>query len=487
MINKKDQLINFLILFLGGTALVFVGWKWNIIIAPWIASVLLVRYFRQTKRWVTTLVAIPFLSAATFVTLYGGWDMPLVAGIGFSFLKIIPLIIALYLDRILYPRYMGISSTLIFPVSNVVLDYIFSFLFTGLGAVFSWAPTQFSFPDLSQIASLTGIWGIVFIITWTASVANTVWEYKTDVNKWGKQVITAGIVVLCVLGYGGIRTAVINRDIETVRIGSVTVEHIRNYWDLIIDRNTPEADASRFKPELGMMEDRLFEKSVQAVKGGAKIVFWSEANAVIYEDQEETFLSRAKDFAAAHQVYFMPAYMVARYGEIFNDNKLVMIDPQGNIGFEYLKTMSWYPTESDGIIHSLGTPYGNLSGVICFDLDFPDFVRQAGSINVDILLVPGYDTGLISPYHTEAGMFRAIENGFSIVRQVNEGTSMAVDSTGCVLSLQDYFRTEDKVMYSDVPVKGNPTLYRYLGDWFPILAVPFLLFFILFPIFRKSK
>ena len=53
-----------------------------------------------------------------------------------------------------------------------------------------------------------------------------------------------------------------------------------------------------------------------------------------------------------------------------------------------------------------------------------------------------------------------------MVRQVNEGTSMASDSRGNVLARQDYFMTGDRLMFADVPIRGAHTLYGYLGDWF---------------------
>jgi apolipoprotein N-acyltransferase len=84
----------------------------------------------------------------------------------------------------------------------------------------------------------------------------------------------------------------------------------------------------------------------------------------------------------------------------------------------------------------------------------------------DILVVPGYDSERIRPFHTEPALIRGVEGGYSVVRQVNEGTSMASDFRGTVLARQDYFITLDRLMLADVPIRGTRTLYRYLGDWF---------------------
>ena len=111
------------------------------------------------------------------------------------------------------------------------------------------------------------------------------------------------------------------------------------------------------------------------------------------------------------------------------------------------------------------TPYGRLSAAICFDMDFPTFANQVGNQSVDIMLVPSFDTQAIAPFHTEVALFRAVENGFSLVRQVNKGASMAVDAHGNVLAYQDFFGADDATMIADVPVRGVTTVYGILGDW----------------------
>ncbi len=60
------------------------------------------------------------------------------------------------------------------------------------------------------------------------------------------------------------------------------------------------------------------------------------------------------------------------------------------------------------------TPHGALSRVICQDTDFPIVVRQAGQMDVDILLSPAAEWLAIVPQHAEMSAFRAVENGLSV-------------------------------------------------------------------------
>ncbi|MCD4801615.1 MAG: hypothetical protein K8R16_01610, partial [Anaerolineales bacterium] len=114
-----------------------------------------------------------------------------------------------------------------------------------------------------------------------------------------------------------------------------------------------------------------------------------------------------------------------------------------------------------------------ISMAICFDMDFPHFIRQVARHDVDIMLVPAFDWEPIKAFHSQVGLFRGIENGFSVIRQVNLGTSMAIDYLGRVIAYQDFFTTSNRIMVVDVPVEGVETIYGRLGNWFAYFIILF--------------
>lgn len=63
-------------------------------------------------------------------------------------------------------------------------------------------------------------------------------------------------------------------------------------------------------------------------------------------------------------------------------------------------------------------PFGKLAGGICFDFDFPDFIRQAGWKNASILLQPSWTWGPMGQRHFVVNALRAVENGATLFRQV---------------------------------------------------------------------
>ena len=108
------------------------------------------------------------------------------------------------------------------------------------------------------------------------------------------------------------------------------------------------------------------------------------------------------------------------YPDVKADNKVVWITPDGEVKWRYLKARPVPGAEpivdGDDIIPVDQTGFGAMASVICFDMDHPAYIRQAGRSGTDVMLVPSNDYPAIVPFHTYMALFRGIENGFSIVR-----------------------------------------------------------------------
>jgi apolipoprotein N-acyltransferase len=116
----------------------------------------------------------------------------------------------------------GFKSTLILPVTWVVLEYLYS---SFINPYYSWgsiAYTQFDNLQLLQIVSITGIYGITFIIGWFASVLNWIWENDFDSKAIQKSGSIFLLTFILVLLYGGVQLNLFQTNQETVRIASIT-------------------------------------------------------------------------------------------------------------------------------------------------------------------------------------------------------------------------------------------------------------------------
>ena len=397
----------------------------------------------------------------------GGWDLDAWMVPVFSFLRPAAFLAGLFADRALHRRLSRWAATLVYPSVSVAVEYAVGF--TPFGTIMAGSATQFGLPAVAQLASLTGVWGIAFLLGWTAAVANLAWEERATLSRARRVVAAWACCFAAVIAFGSARAWLARPAAPTVRVAGVTVEHPRDYWDWI-DASTPRSTVDAHAAELASLQDRLFDRSAAAAAAGAKVIFWSEGNAVITPEGRQAFLDRAGAFARDHGVYLAAAVLELEYDSTLSDNKVVMFAPDGSVAFTYVKTMSWYPTGSDGVLRTVDTPYGRIGAAVCFDMDFPSFVRRFARMGTDIVVVPSFDSERIRPYHTEVGLFRAVESGFSMVRQVSSGASMAVDWAGRVLARQDHFATADRLMIADVPTRGVRTLYGLVGDAFAWLA-----------------
>ncbi len=219
--------------------------------------------------------------------------------------------------------------------------------------------------------------------------------------------------------------------------------------------------------------DDLLQRSEREARAGAKVVFWAETSGFVFQEDEPALIARGRDLARSERIYLGMAYAAWRRGAPRPlENKLVLIDPHGEVAWRFLKAIPVPGPEaaisapSDGRLKVATTPYGQLSGVICFDMDFPGLLAQAGELGVDMLIDPSGDWREIDPFHTEMARYRAIEQGFNMIRQVNRGLSVAVDDQGRILAAMDHFATQDRDLVAQVPTRGVRTLYSRVGDAF---------------------
>jgi hypothetical protein len=112
-------------------------------------------------------------------------------------------------------------------------------------------------------------------------------------------------------------------------------------------------------------------------------------------------------------------------------------------------------------------------------MDFPRLIAQAGRQHTDLLISPASDWAAIDPTHTQMARFRAIEQGFNLLRQANGGLSAAYDYEGRTLARMDDPPSKDLTLVAEIPTRGVSTFYARWGDWFAGLcsAILVLIFF----------
>ena len=468
--NSKIRLDrwSYLWLVIGVLLLLLVGPRWAIPLAPWLVPVFLIRFMRsQRVLWGFILLAISFIGTS-IIQAQGIMLVP--PPVGIFIVAIVALLQTLpYLaDRLLAPRLPGFSATLVFPLAVTALSFV-DMTNNPMGNWGAVGYTQYGDLALLQLVSITGMLGLTFLMSWFGPVVNWAWDRSLARRKiWGGVALYVGILVL-VLSFGMVRLAFFPLESGTVRVASMTVSDIAELGALIA------TDREAFRKGAKELHDHYFQDTMREAQAGAKIVLWSEGAGMGDEADEAELIARGQEVARQEEIYLaIPLYTVYQDLQRPSENKLLIVDPAGEIVLEHYKYGGNAIEGSllgDGVLRTVETPYGTLSGVICWDADFPVIVRQAGRNGTDILLVPGRDWPEIDPLHTHMAVFRAVENGVSLVRQANQGLSLAADPYGRVLAVQDYFAASERVMVAQVPTHGVSTIYPVIGDLLGWLAV----------------
>ena len=339
---------------LGAAMLPFAGLQTLVPIVAWVAPILLLRFTRTQHPAISLPVLVVVMSLGSLVALRGGF-FPIAGGLDYA-LFVAGLGIggaAPYaVDRLLAPRLGSLSRTLVFPVAVTATEFLATFG-NPFGTAGSVAYSQYANLPLVQLVSLTGIWGLTFLVSWLASVVNQIWESGFSPRTAAAGPMLFLVAVCAVLVFGGIRLAFPGPTSATVRVAALAPD--RELSDLAYAapsggaRTTAERAAVR-NSHLTPVLDDLFARSGREARAGAKIISWSEAAALVLEEDQPAVLARAAELARQEQVYLQIS-MIVLLAEpdpergIVNENHAVLLDPTGAVVWDYLKSK---PTPGDG-------------------------------------------------------------------------------------------------------------------------------------------
>lgn len=470
---KSQKNRSYIWLVTGSILMYFSNWNWAVPTATWLYSVFLLRYTRTQKAGRGLLVlclASMFIGVVSMLKLLAIDAIPLsfrfVSGLAVGVVFMLPFIA----DRLFAYKIPGGAATLIFPFAWTACEYIKSL---GGGSWGALAYTQYGNLPLMQMVSLTGIWGISFLITWFASIVNFAWEQQFKWQKVRQIAIFYSIIITLVFGYGFGRMATSHGSTDQVCIASIT--NPRNFISRFYKPDW--TDRKLAYNSMNNDLDFFLNASKQSARVGAQVVLWQEYAMLVMEEHEQEFIKQAKDLAREENIYLAIAVGLfpLNYPDEPWQNKLIWINPNGQIINEYLKSKPAPPLEpiipGNGKIPVFDTTYGKIASVICADLDYPSLIHQGGVSDADFLLIPAQDWSAVDPLHTNMSVFRAIENGVSMVKGTGGGLSIAVDPYGRIIDASDYFNSDQKPMITRLPTQGVGTLYALIGDAFAWLCI----------------
>ena len=343
MIMKCRQHWPYTWLVIGSILMYFSNWNWAIPAASWLYSVFLLRYTRTRKALSGLLV---LCSISMVVGVASMWKLLEIDAIPLSFRFVSGVVVGVVfalpfiVDRLLIVRIPGMVATLIFPCAWTACEYLKSL---GGGSWGSLAYTQYGNLAFMQLASITGIWGLSFLVTWFASIVNYSWGQGFNWRRSRKIAIAYCIILICVYTYGFIRLASNQVPTDTVCIASIT-----NPREFVSRFYHPDwTDRKSAYENMNKDFEFFLDVSARSVQTGAQVVLWQEYSIAVMEEHEQKFIDRATGFAHDNNIYLAMAIAVfpLSYPDQPWKNKLIWIGPDGTIIAQYVKSKPAQPLE----------------------------------------------------------------------------------------------------------------------------------------------
>jgi len=309
-------------------------------LAAWLAPVFMLRFVRTQSPKVGLPVAYVVLVGAFAFQFRGMVPIP---GIAYDIFLVawgIPLVLPYIIDRLVVRRLKGFAASLVFATAWAATEYVVS-----RGPYGSWgsaAYSQYGNLPLLQILSVTGLWGITFLMGWFAGVCNWLWKEGLDskparAGAWLCIGTTATVMLL-----GGARMTLFPPSSQSVRVASISKRQLeplpKGVLGRAFDGNATAEDLTVLQRWAAAVDNDLLSRAEREMQAGARIVFWGETNAPILKEDEAGFVARGGDMAAKYHSYLGMALGVLNPGKTAPaENKLILIQPNGQTAWEYNK------------------------------------------------------------------------------------------------------------------------------------------------------
>ena len=390
-------------------------------------------------------------------------------------------------DRIASTRIAGFGSTLVLPVSWYLVE-ILTQLFTPYGSWSSAGYTQMQHGLLTPLAALFGVAGMAFATVWIASVA--AWLVTTTATMRRRTLVVAiwSVAMIALVWLAKTPTPSESSNTNTIMVAAITPS---NDASIRVSRAVQEARQAgkfegsvlaRIESDVAELNGGLLTRSRDAARSGARLVAWSETAGLVLGSQEESLIAQGQELAREESVYlFMGIGVLHPDRQPPRENKVIAITPSGDIAWQYSKARPIVGSEAPFLppghnqIATLDTPFGRIGLVICHDLDFADFVAQAGRKDVDLMLVPSADWAVIADLHAKMGIMRAVENGFWLLRPAHDGRTVIASPDGHVTHSSYDAELQSRVLTGQVTVTRINTMYPHVRMYLPFVALAVLI------------
>lgn len=509
--KKFEEKFPYCWLLLGLFLMLFSYGIFNTGICAWLFAISLIRYINIRTKWSSILWMLLGAVVVANITFWGlvedGFNIMNQVYCTFNGIRMWAPFFVYFLCRKFGAK--KLIAYFAFPTTVAAVEFFVDNPFVSV--MTSLSVSQFWNIGLMQLSSVTGVVGVSFIVTLCACVVNYIWEdginKKTVINA-----VTYGIVVVLITGIGMSSVKKITTGDQTVRVAA-SVEDINLFAE----------NSDIFEEYDGTAKDKVIKASLDIIEGRAKDAAYGGSSVLVFpedafmctEDKTEYFISEVKRIAKENNVNIllpllrMPDVGVQDDTDVINFlvqlktritesgqkeiNTLNFIDRSGELRNTYVKNHLVPVVEEPFTEKGDGkTPIVEVDGIkytylICADYTSNHYAYNGGE--ADILLNPSYDWEAFQYFTSYGVQARAIECGFSILRNPVNGNIILYDYHGRPLYMANAMNVHMGIIYLDIPKEGRQTFYEMTGNWFPWLCVVYSVFAVFsgFVIRRKER
>lgn len=467
-------------------------------ICAWIFAIPLIHYINIRTKWSSIIWMLFGLVIVANITFWGlvkdGFNIMNQVFCSLNGIRIwFPFFVYFLCRKFKANKLIGYYA---FPASVAVGEFFIDNPFVSV--MTSLSVSQFWNIGLMQLASVTGVVGVSFVVTLLASVINFLWE--EGLNK--KAIINAtiyGIIVVLITGIGmGSITKITTGD-KTVRVAT-SVYNTNYFLDDLSVLNEYEGNVT--KKIVGASLDIIDECAKEAVYNGSTVLVFPEDAFSCTEDLTDEFIEEVKKIAKTNKINILfPLLRFPDVGKIDETdivlfvseleervlesgekkiNTLNFIDCNGELKNTYVKNHlvpvveEPFTKKGDG-----NTPIVEVDGVKYTYLICADYTSNKYAYNgnkADIFLNPSYDWQAFQYFTSYGVQARAIECGFSVLRNPVNGNIILYDYYGRPLHMANAMNVHKGMIYLDIPSQGRQTFYETTGNWFPWLCLTYSIF-----------
>ncbi len=354
------------------------------------------------------------------------------------------------LARALVLRGRPLAAAAVVPAAWVAVEYAVSVLSPN-GAWWSLAYTQADVLPVLQTASVTGPWGITFLVLGVPA-ATAVFLAPRAAGRL-RIAVTAVIVLALALGYGAWRLrAPYGEGSEKVALLAAD----RDGW-------VPVASAEG-RDLLGRYTARIPGLAAR----GARVVVMPEKAFIADDATLPVLAAPLARLAADHHVDIIVGLILKRSGSL--RNAAVDFPADGSRPVEYFKhhlipglESDFQPGNRKAFVPGSGSRWGI---AICFDLDLPGLVRDYRRSGATTIFVPAWDFDRDRWLHGRMAVTRGVETGLTVARAARDGDLVVSDANGRIRTEAHSADAPFVSALAALPTRSADTLYTRFGDWF---------------------